>query len=517
MRIQPISYYPAQQTFQNKFQTLSTNNSHATCNTINYFGYRPIHFTGTKTNYLIYDKEAGELKPLIITSNLSLEKISNKDSYFPKLKAYNADFSNGNISEVYMKDSSLPNSRFYSTKMFKTNLNHSNLSGCDFSQASAPSAKIIDSKLRGAKLVDTDFTRANLQKSNFDDCDCSHTNFHEANLIDTDFSNAKNLNSANLINAIYNKNTKFPEGYNPKEQYLKEFAPNGDFFQRYVGAIYVKSEDPYNFDNYRNMCFLEANLSKAQFVQLNMMRSNFDRANCIKTNFDNCILSGSSFRNCNLERANFQNCMLMKAQFVGENTNLIFANFIDADLSGSDFDKLSPFSRQYALFSDGTKFPEGFSKDDAIKSGMIYIGKGTIFRNRMFNYLKLNNINFSELDNKDFIGTTFYRTSINNSDFSGICLKNASFKKATLKNTNFSYTDCKETNFKKANLAMCNFENSNMTNADLRGADLSSIKYNKNTNFNDAKYDQNTIFPKGFEPEEHHMQYIECHKSVRER
>lgn len=70
--------------------------------------------------------------------------------------------------------------------------------------------------------------------------------------------------------------------------------------------------------------------------------------------------------------------------------------------------------------------------------------------------------------------------------------------KADLCDSNFRYADMRE-----ANLSAAKLLGTDLSDANLCGADLSDIEINEKTSFRFAKYDHKTVFPAGFDPDEH--------------
>ncbi len=128
------------------------------------------------------------------------------------------------------------------------------------------------------------------------------------------------------------------------------------------------------------------------------------------------------------------------------------------------------------------------------------------------------------------------------SNLNDLVLRNANFENLNLEGWSLDNTYCMNSNFYNADLygaflAYCDFSNCDLRNADLRGicadrtifwksdlrgtnfsinnlgganyfnnCDFSDMNWDKNTKFTGAFYDQYTIFPKTFIPEEYGMQ-----------
>jgi len=87
------------------------------------------------------------------------------------------------------------------------NLAEAHIPNADLTAANLSRANLNRAALNGAKLIGTNLTRADL----------SGANLSSANLSYADLSGA-NLTAANLTDAIFNMETRFPEGFNPSER-----------------------------------------------------------------------------------------------------------------------------------------------------------------------------------------------------------------------------------------------------------------------------------------------------------
>jgi len=83
----------------------------------------------------------------------------------------------------------------------------------------------------------------------------------------------------------------------------------------------------------------------------------------------------------------------------------------------------------------------------------------------------------------------FFKLELRGANLSGINLSEAEFDSA----------DFTKANLSEANLSRANFRFANLTQADIRGTNLSEAKL-VNADLNEALYDEQTQFPKGFDP-----------------
>ena len=69
-------------------------------------------------------------------------------------------------------------------------------------------------------FINTSFQRANMQNANFQNANLENTDFNKADVRGADFTNA-HVTSSTWYQAVYDKNTKFPERFNPELHGMK--------------------------------------------------------------------------------------------------------------------------------------------------------------------------------------------------------------------------------------------------------------------------------------------------------
>lgn len=183
-----------------------------------------------KKSKLIIDLFQNKKKPTNLTdknlsdSNLTaimLEDIILKNSNLNNSKLINArlknidlndselsevDFSGSNIDNVKFKKSNLSDAILNKTCLIKVYLTDADLFVADLTEA-----EIIDSNLSNAIL-----NSANLTGTKIKNTELSGAELSGAELSGADLSKALNLDKAKLDQATYDKNTKFPTSFNPK-------------------------------------------------------------------------------------------------------------------------------------------------------------------------------------------------------------------------------------------------------------------------------------------------------------
>lgn len=113
-----------------------------------------------------------------------------------------------------------------------------------------------------------------------------------------------------------------------------------------------------------------------------------------------------------------------------------------------------------------------------------------------------------DLSNSNFEGTCMGSSILSRSCFIKANLNDADLQRSILDSTDFTSAELCNSNLRGASMKKANLNNANLCCADLCGADLRGAEIN-GTNFFNAYYsdrpDYKTLFPKGFDPEQHHM------------
>lgn len=126
----------------------------------------------------------------------------------------------------------------------------------------------------------------------------------------------------------------------------------------------------------------------------------------------------------------------------------------------------------------------------------------------IFTKANLKGTNFTGARIKDSV---FVGVDAENANFTGAILSRSKFTKAKLVGANFTHTELHQCSFNGADLRGVNMSavgdvtGVSFKDADLRGADLRSPDMISARSFKGAKYDSNTKFPKGINPEKEGM------------
>lgn len=109
-----------------------------------------------------------------------------------------------NLAREIQQKHKIGETNFAEWDLYRQNLGFQTLDGSDFSQANLSYANLSSTSLKGAN-----FHLANLSWAN-----CFKADFSEANLCGTNLT-AATLSEANFLNAVYDDQTHFPEGFDP--------------------------------------------------------------------------------------------------------------------------------------------------------------------------------------------------------------------------------------------------------------------------------------------------------------
>jgi uncharacterized protein YjbI with pentapeptide repeats len=192
-----------------------------------------------------------------------------------------------------------------------------NVSGADLTGIHLENANFYVVGFRDANLSGAIFCKATLDKAYF----------QRSRLFGANFSGAIFHNQVVFRHAIYNDETKFPDGFDPVAARAYRIAPNTDL----EGAVLI-----------------EAMLWDAQLEEANLQHADLRRAllggNLRRAKLQNADLSGAKMGDANFESAILQNANLQQADFHRanlQNTNLQNANLQDtaledANLYGAD-------------------------------------------------------------------------------------------------------------------------------------------------------------------------------------
>jgi len=304
-----------------------------------------------------------------------------------------------------------------------------------------------------ASLCYINLSYADLRNANLRSADLSYANLHYTCLQQADLFGAK-LNSADLSYADLR------------------------------GSLLSRT-DLRNADlNYADLCCADlenANLSCANLCDADLGHASLNGADLRKADLRRAILSGVDLcpvdlRGADLSGADLRNVDLSRANLLGVKLN-------EVNLCGTVLKRFN--------FSNADFYSSDMSCADLTDANFSNANLG----NSDLSNTNFSNANFNEavLRYADLNGTNLTRANLCVADLSRTDLNYATLNNATLNYADLSYADLRKADLSNADLRDTNF----------RGADLS------NTILRNAKYNDMTIFPDGFIPEDHEMKLIE--------
>lgn len=302
-------------------------------------------------------------------------------------------------------------------------------------------------------LENVDFTGADLTNSILRDVDLTSIKYNEHTIWE---------------NAKYNFATKFPKEFNPRKYSMK---------------LYLKEE------NLEGCMLKEKDMSEAILIKTNLHRADLEMTKLEKANLKETVLKAANLKGAILKevylfRTNFESAILegaiIQPSFFN-NINLKYANLKGANLENIKYDDETKWTE--ARYDLDTKLPKDFNPKD---HGMILDLRGDNLRNM-------------DLRGKDLSNALLQGAHLEHAHLEGANLKNANLKNANLKKANLEGANLFRANLEGAKLSGANLEGANLFGANLFGANLVGA------NLVVAKYNIFTIFPDGFNPEEHIM------------
>jgi uncharacterized protein YjbI with pentapeptide repeats len=179
----------------------------------------------------------------------------------------------------------LTNINLAKANLSKIDLPNAMLDGVNFSQAT-----LYNANLQGAILINANLYQANLIKAKL-----QNSRLYGANLRGTNFAEAT-LTNVTLNEAIYDSNTRFPQGFNPSNYNAILLKPGAN-----LQAQYFSRQDLTGVD------LSQANLTKTIFRD-----SNLTDANLRGANLEGADLEAANLRGANLEGADGLNVTQIK-------------------------------------------------------------------------------------------------------------------------------------------------------------------------------------------------------------
>lgn len=206
------------------------------------------------------------------------------------------------------------------------------LSGKDLRWTYLQEANLAKANLQGADLAGTNLRNANLQGADLRGANLSKANLEEADLRGADLTGVKNLILRQIAVAVYDKETKFPEGIT----FVDIPKHNKDSLKSALGVKMLEGVEAkgmiLRWGNFAGAEMPWSSLQKADLTGANLSQTNLSASNLRDTN-----LSGADLQKANLKNASLQGANLMRSNLQG--ADMTGASLQGANLSGAGLQK----------------------------------------------------------------------------------------------------------------------------------------------------------------------------------
>lgn len=222
-----------------------------------------------------------------------------------------------NLYGLEIKNARLDEIKLPYAKLYFANFNTVSLAYSNFKAANFYMAQMRGNQFSSSNLQRTKFLYADLSDSSFEKADLENADLSYANLSNTNLSSA-NLKNVIWKNALYDKDTKFPINFNPKENQMILLAPSV---------------------NLRNFRLVNFDLSHLQLTKANLTKANLNNANLEDTDMTSSNLSGANLTDTNLTKSNLSGVNLSNTiirRTILKNAILKDANLKNADICNVD-------------------------------------------------------------------------------------------------------------------------------------------------------------------------------------
>lgn len=148
-----------------------------------------------------------------------------KESNLRKADLRNADFYQANFQQARLQHADLRESNLFMADLAQSRLRYSDLRNANLGFSRLIEARLQNARLCDANLSSADLTRADLRNCRLNGVDLNRAivkdaNLSAAQLAESDLADCQALESANWANAVFDKETSFPENFQPKNHGL---------------------------------------------------------------------------------------------------------------------------------------------------------------------------------------------------------------------------------------------------------------------------------------------------------
>jgi len=314
--------------------------------------------------------------------------------------------------------------------------------------------------------------------------------------------------------------------------------------QTFIG---IKHKEKLNLFHSKNGFLLneinlfKANLRAADFRKVDLREADLRKANLYGTNFRKANLSGADLGGTNIEgeyllemtvwwvnskemppwgvsdldadlvRANFGGADLREADLRGTNlerTNLCGTNLRGANLRGANLRKanLTATDLRRAILKRADLREAKLWEADLRQPILARVHSiGADFGRVILGGVDLRNVIFSGTHSP---GTNFREADLKKANLSGVDLRRAILEKADLRGANLRKANLRRAVLREANLRNAVLRKTNLTGAILYGTELLEVKQLNKACLINARYDDSTKFPDGFDPKKAGMIHV---------
>ena len=335
------------------------------------------------------------------------------------------------------------------------------LSNASFEDASLTDASFEDSNLMGSSFMSADLTNAGFRRSNL-----TGATFVGANINGVDFAESQGLTKEQVYSTASFKSNQMPDVF---------FAD-----------IPMQGWD-FSSQNMPNAGFANVDLSDAKFTDANVTRGYFYRSDLNRVEFTGAQIAGATFEDVQgftaqqiystqsyadkqLGGLRFRTLRLSGIDLSGQSlrdsdyreTNLSRANFEGADLTQATFvsSPLADSNFNDALISEASFFGRSKLTAAQLYSTASY-KSGDLARVRFFDQ---NMIDW-QMTEKDLSGSRIERSSNNGANYSGSNLNRSWMEGQSMRNVDFSNADLTHVRFER----ISSFQDTDFTNSTIYG------------------------------------------------
>ena len=354
-----------------------------------------------------------------------------------------------------------------------------NLDQVDLTKANLKNLNLESVYLAGVNLKNADLSNTNLELANFKNANLKNTNLKLSRMKNATMSNAFFGTSSNDM-----KNSK---------KWKRVIQ---------INSLYFLQEDQNTQKNCQLINKISTNELSKNFKDQDFSQANLEGLDLIDSNFRGADLSGASLNRSNLQNADLSGANLSNIKLKG------------AYLKGITIDKRSKnqLDSKYQLIInlfENQNNQINLSEKDLSNSNLtgitlqgIDITKKIKFQNTNLTNTKLI---CATLKNIDMNLSYLFEANLNNARLTDVDLTKTNLSSAKLINTTLKNVNLTNASLFAANLREATIEDSDLKKADLNSAFLCGANLSKAQNLETAEltgaiYDDNTIFPKTFDP-----------------